>query len=339
MKTGTGTPPKRIRVLVLEDDPLCAHVNILELRRAGFEPEWERVQTLPDFAAALDRAPEVILADFDLPGFTGLQAMELLRGRQLDIPFIIVSGVLSDQTAARCIEEGASDCLLKDRLARLGPAVAHALEQKYLRAEALREEHIMQFSERRYRRLFETAPDGILILNAKTGQMVDMNPFLLNLLGYSREELLGRRLWEIPAFQRLADSADAFAALQANDAVHYDHVPLEARDGRKCDVEFLTNAYLLDGYRIIQCYFRDISRRRRAEASLAHQTAELAQAQAEVKRLGQLAASQQRQIVELKHQISRLAAQPGPTSPYAPNAPLPVCSLTVPPQATPHERL
>lgn len=320
MSAATDSPPKRVRVLLLEDDPLCAQVNILVLRRAGFDPEWERVQTLADFAAALDRTPEVILADFDLPGFNGLQAMQLLRDRQLDIPFIIVSGVLNDQTAARCIEQGASDCLLKDRLARLGPAVTHALEQKYLRAEALREERVMQFSERRYRRLFETAPDGILILNAKTGQMVDVNPFLLGLLGYAREELLGRRLWEIPAFQPLAASAAAFTALQAHDAVHYDPVTLTAKDGRRCDVEFLTNAYVLEGYRIIQCYFRDISRRHRAEESLARQAEELAQAKAELKRLEQLVASRPLPMLELRPEGSRLAAQLGQLPPPAQDA-------------------
>lgn len=337
MNTNANTPPKELRVLVLEDDPLCAHVNILELRRAGFAPDWECVETLPDFAAALDRAPEVILADYDLPGFHGLQAMQLLRERQLDIPFIIISGVLSDATAAECIRQGASDCLLKDRLARLGPAVTLALEQKRLRDEALREERVMKCSEQRYRHLFETAPDGILILNGKTGQMVDVNPFLLRMLGYTRAELLGQRMWALPAFHRLAVSEAAFSTLQTHDIIHFDHVPLTARDGRTCDVEFLTNTYMLEGYQIIQCYFRDISRRRRAEELQACRVVELAQAKAELNRIEQLAANRQRQVFALRQQVNELATRLGRAPPYGPGASPPGDSLGEPLPALAHE--
>src|SRR5471030_1725549 len=93
-------------------------------------------------------------------------------------------------------------------------------------------------SEIRYRRLFETAQDGIIILDAETGQVVDANPFMKDLLGYSQEEFLGRKLWEIGPFKGAAASRIAFAELQHKDRIHYEGLPLETKDGRRVEVEF-----------------------------------------------------------------------------------------------------
>ena len=124
-----------LRILILEDNAADAELNLHELRRAGFDPQWTRVETEADFLAALDTAPELILADYSLPKFDGLSALKLLRDRGLDIPFILVSGQLGEETAVEAMKQGANDYLLKDRIARLGTAVERALEEKRLRAE------------------------------------------------------------------------------------------------------------------------------------------------------------------------------------------------------------
>ncbi len=126
-------PP--LKVLVLEDKATDAEIVVHELRRAGFAPDWKRVQTETDFVAALNPALDLILADYHLPGFGGMEALKLHRERGLDIPFILVSGTANDENAAACIKAGASDYLLKDRLARLGSAVTNALAEKQLRNE------------------------------------------------------------------------------------------------------------------------------------------------------------------------------------------------------------
>jgi PAS domain S-box-containing protein len=123
-------------------------------------------------------------------------------------------------------------------------------------------------SELRYRRLFETAQDGILILDADTGQVVDANPFMKDLLGYSQEEFLGRKLWEIGPFKGEAASKIAFAELQLTDRIRYEGLPLETKDGLRVEVEFITNAYLVDQKRLIQCNIRNITERKRAEAEI-----------------------------------------------------------------------
>jgi len=122
-----------LRVLLLEDRPEDAELALHELRRAGFAPEWTRVETEADYLARLDPALDLVLADYHLPAFDAPRALELLRARGVDVPFIVLSGTVDDQAALACICQGAADYLLKDRLARLGPAVTQALEAKRLR--------------------------------------------------------------------------------------------------------------------------------------------------------------------------------------------------------------
>ena len=127
--------PTPLRVLILEDEPADAELMAQELRRAGFDPEWERVATETEYLALLDPALDLILADYRLPQFDGLLALRFLQERGLDIPFILVSGTIGEELAVSAMKQGATDYLLKDRLARLGQAVAHALEQRRLRSE------------------------------------------------------------------------------------------------------------------------------------------------------------------------------------------------------------
>jgi PAS domain S-box-containing protein len=124
-----------INVLVLEDVPSDAELMIHELRRAGFDAKWRRVDTEKDYLASLDALPDIILSDYSLPQFDALKALQFLQDRRLKIPFIIVSGAITEELAVECMKLGAADYLIKDRLARLGQAVTRALEQKRLRDE------------------------------------------------------------------------------------------------------------------------------------------------------------------------------------------------------------
>ncbi|HEV3260116.1 MAG TPA: PAS domain S-box protein [Gemmataceae bacterium] len=123
-------------------------------------------------------------------------------------------------------------------------------------------------SEVRYRRLFETAQDAILILDGDTGKIIDSNPFLSDLLGYSPDELLGKELWEIGLFQDIEANRAAFRQLQEQGYIRYEDLPLETKDGRRAYVEFVSNVYPVEGHQVIQCNIRDISDRKRAEEAL-----------------------------------------------------------------------
>lgn len=127
---------------------------------------------------------------------------------------------------------------------------------------------MLKQSELRYRRLFEAAQDGILILNAGTGAITDVNPFLIKMLGYSREEFVEKKLWEVGAFKDIEASQDAFEALQQNEYIRYDDLPLKTKDGRLIPVEFVSNVYQVDKEKVIQCNIREISARKQAEQAL-----------------------------------------------------------------------
>jgi len=123
-------------------------------------------------------------------------------------------------------------------------------------------------SELRYRRLFEAAQDGILILDAKTGMIEDVNPYLIKMLGYSREEFVKKKLWEVGAFRDIEASKDAFEALQENEYIRYEDLPLKSKDGRLIQVEFVSNVYLVGDEKVIQCNIRDITEHRRVIVAL-----------------------------------------------------------------------
>ena len=137
-------------------------------------------------------------------------------------------------------------------------------------AEATR---AMEASEVRYRRLFETAQDAILILDADSGKIMDANPFMIDLLGYSLDELMGKELWEIGFFRDVKENKEAFDRLQRDGYIRYEDLPLETRDGKRADVEFVSNVYEVDGRNVIQCNIRDITAR--VEATRAMRASEI----------------------------------------------------------------
>jgi PAS domain S-box-containing protein len=141
--------------------------------------------------------------------------------------------------------------------------------------ESRRAVDTLNVSEVRYRRLFETAQDGILILDADERRIVDANPFLTDMLGYRYEELLGKELWEIGLFGDIEASKAAFRELQEKGYIRYEDLPLQSKDGRRTDVEFVSNVYEVDHQKIIQCNIRDVSARKRAEEALREAHARL----------------------------------------------------------------
>lgn len=126
-------------------------------------------------------------------------------------------------------------------------------------------EQALRASEISYRRLFEAAKDGILILDAETGMIMDANPFLHEMLGFSHETFLGKKVWELGFFKDIIANQDNFEKLQEKEYIRYEDMPLETSDGRQIDVEFISNVYLVNGRKVIQCNIRDITERKLAE--------------------------------------------------------------------------
>jgi PAS domain S-box-containing protein len=142
---------------------------------------------------------------------------------------------------------------------------------------------VLKDSEARYRRLFETAQDGILILDAKSGLITDVNPYLMQLLDYPREEFLGKELWEIGLFRDIKASKSAFRELRAKRYIRYEDLPLKSKGGRLVSVEFVSNVYRVNRKLVIQCNIRDVTARKRAD-----RTAQLVQQAQKMETVGQL---------------------------------------------------
>jgi len=136
--------PTPLNILLAEDSIDDVELIVAELRRAGFDPTWKRVDSERDFLAELQKGPDVVLADYSMPQFNGLRAAEITRDSGLDIPFILISGTVGEELAVEAMKRGAVDYFLKDRIARLGQSVRQALFQKQLRGERRRAEGASQ---------------------------------------------------------------------------------------------------------------------------------------------------------------------------------------------------
>jgi len=171
-------------------------------------------------------------------------------------------------------------CLVKPKTPK-GPAAVLPPEISFVKSN--QDSSDLQASEIRYRRLFESAQDGILILDAGTGCISDVNPFMVQLLGRPSSEFLNKQLWEIGLFRDVEKSKLAFRELQRDGYIRYEDMPLETWDGRHIDVEFVSSSYQAGSHRVIQCNIRDITERKYAEVEKAL----LASIEVEQRRIGQ----------------------------------------------------
>jgi len=267
-----------LNLLIVEDSEDDADLLLRVLRPAGYEPAYEIVDTLPTMRAALETKDwDVITSDHSMPQFSAPAALALAKELRPDAPFIVVSGENDLDLAVSLMKSGARDYILKDELDRLVPTIKEVMREVEAKRERQRAEHLLQVSEARYRRLFETAQDGILILDADTGQITDVNPYLVKMLGYPQENFLGKKLWEIGSFKDSEASKSTFLELQTQGYVRYEDLPLEASDEGRVDVEFVSNVYTVGDKRVIQCNIRNITRRKEAEAKVRLLNAELEQ--------------------------------------------------------------
>ncbi len=186
-----------LKVLFLEDNPQDTELVLWELRRAGFAPEWERVDTEEAFLARLRPDWDLILSDYAMPQFNGLRALDLLNERKLDVPFIIVSGSIGEDIAVGAMKRGAADYLMKDRLVRLGPAVAHALEQSRLRRENRAAVNELRTTHDQLHHLLNHSPAVIFTLKIAGEQVapVVVSDNILRLLGFSAGEACRYEWW------------------------------------------------------------------------------------------------------------------------------------------------
>ena len=270
MKQENSRVPATLRVLLIEDSEDDALLLLQELRRGEWKVTHERVDTEAKMKEALTTgAWDVVIADYSLPQFSGLAALTLLQAEGLDIPFILVSGAVGEEIAVQAMKAGANDFLSKGNLKRLAPAIQREMREAEERRTACRTERLLEISEIRYRRLFESSHDGIILLDAESAKVLDVNRFMVDLLGHTREHFLGKELWEIGLFKDAESSKTAMATLQRVGHIRYEDLPLEHKDGRHIPVEFVSNVYREGKRSVIQCNIRDITERKHVDMELA----------------------------------------------------------------------
>src|SRR3712207_4826773 len=188
---------KALRILNLEDSVLDAELVHATLTDGGVECEILRVQTRADFVAAVESGDfDLILADYSLPSFDGLSALEVAQEIRPEVPFVLVSGALGEERAIEALKSGATDYVLKQRLGRLVPAVQRAVREAEERIERKRAQEALRESEERFRATFEQAAVGISH-NSLDGRWLRVNQRLCDIVGYSREELLEKTFQDI----------------------------------------------------------------------------------------------------------------------------------------------
>jgi PAS domain S-box-containing protein len=185
-----------LNVLMVEDSPDDALLLAFELRQSGFDLTYTRVETEEQYRAELPRRPDIILSDYSLPRFDGLRAARVLRESGLEIPFILISGTVGEDVAVEAMKEGATDYLLKDRIARLGSAVTRALADARIRAERKRLREEIALREQRLNAFFHGATAGLALVD-RQHRFMQVNEMLAAMNGVPAREHLGRPVREV----------------------------------------------------------------------------------------------------------------------------------------------
>ncbi len=263
------SPSPAPTILVVDDNALGLKAAVRILQQAGY--------TVAQAAAGTEalrqvRAlrPALVLLDVVMPDISGTEVLRQIRADPdlAGVAVVLFSAQLtqSDQQAAG-LDAGADGYIIRPiSNQELVARVRSQLRQRELTVQ-------LRASEAQYRRLFEAAKDGILILNAETGMIEDVNPFLTELLGFTRAEVLQRKVWELGCFKHLIANQEKFAELQRVGYARYEDLPLETAEGRKVDVEFVSNVYEVNGAKVVQCNIRNITERKRSEEELRWKTA------------------------------------------------------------------
>ncbi len=267
-----------MKILALEDNRFDLELILFELRQSGYVFDWVQVENECDYREQIEKCPDIILADYTLPQFDAMRALLILQERDLDIPFIVVTGSISEEVAVECMKQGASDYLIKDRLGRLGQAVQRSLEQKCLRDEKRRSEHALRASEDKFSKAFHLLPDAMAIHDAGTGVFLEVNQGFSNILGYRMDEVIGSRAVDLGIWVNLEDQKSITSCLRERGEVLDVETIFRRKNGSTLYGSLSARRIEFDGTPAILSIMRDITGRKQAEEELKHAHDELEEA-------------------------------------------------------------
>ncbi len=269
---------KTLKVLILEDRPSDAELILYELKRAGYEYDSQRVDTREAYQAAIQNGADIILADYNLPQFTAMQAIHLLQESNLDIPLIVVTGSISEEAAVETMKQGAADYLLKDRLSRLGQAVQRALQEKKLRDEKRLADQALRISEDKFSKAFHISPDAIAILELEESRYIEINDGFTRLTGFTPEDVVGKNNLMFTIFANMDESERFHQAIRETQEVHNMEAVFKNKDGTLWIGLVSARIIEVNNSPSIIAIIRDITERKRSELELQRAHTDLAEA-------------------------------------------------------------
>ncbi len=258
-----------LRVLIIEDSEDDTILLVQALRRGGYVPVFEQVDTPAAMTAALNGQPwDIVISDYSMPNFSGLAALQLLKESGLDIPFIILSGAIGEETAVEVMRAGAHDCIMKNNRARLVPAIEQELREAEVRRQRKKVVESLRESEEKYRELFENANDLIQCVDVN-GNFAYVNKKWLETLGYSKDELRELKLTDILRKDQIPHCMELFKRIVSGESLEKVETVFMTKDDCEILVEGNVNAQIRDGKFIAtRGIFRDITERKRTEEEL-----------------------------------------------------------------------
>jgi diguanylate cyclase (GGDEF)-like protein/PAS domain S-box-containing protein len=257
-----------LRVLMVEDSEDDAFLIKWELRRGGYDVTLKRVDTSLHFNKALDMEEwDVVISDYNIPGFNGLAALQLLKDKNIDLPFILVSGAIGEEVAVEAMKAGAQDYIKKDNLSRLIPAVERELREAHIRRERMYVQEMLNESEARYRTLVENIPIGIFRITPGIGGLIYMaNPAFINMFGLNQNEPLSK--YRISDFFADPEGEEQFhEQLKISGKVNNLELNMKKKDGSLlCGSLTARSGYDESSkFSFIDCTIEDISERKQSE--------------------------------------------------------------------------
>jgi PAS domain S-box-containing protein len=308
--------PTTLHLLVLEDVPNDAELEIAALEEAGYRCDWKRVETREDFLAGLDSQEyDLVLSDYSLPSFDGLTALKLLLKHEIDIPFILVSGTLGEDAAIDSLKAGATDYVLKSRLSRLGPVVRRALKEQadrrasQLAAEALRE------NEEQLRMIFEAVDNIAFITTDLAGtdtRILRFSAGAQNIFGYTPQEIIGQKAAILHPTDMVVDFPAMQEALRQGRKGFDNETMMVRKSGELFPAMFTLHPRFNPAGELIGTVgvSLDNTERKKAEAILKKHNRELEQ-------FNKMTTGRELRMIELKKEVNALCRELGRKEPYA----------------------
>jgi len=257
----------QIRILFVEDLPYDMELAEIELQKSGINYISMRVEKKDQFISALEEFnPDLVISDYSLPQFNGMEASIIAREHDVSLPFIILTGTLNEETAVECIKAGATDYVMKEHIIKLSYAVREALKHRDVMREKIKAETALHESESRYRSMFENNYAVMLLINPSDGSIVDVNPAAAEYYGFSRELLIGKNIMDIT----IADKNKPGQQLNkifGEGRSHFTEKHIR-QDGVERDVEVFCSPVSFMGKKFVHCIIQDITERNKAIKAL-----------------------------------------------------------------------